>query len=76
MDQLEYLICSQFLKYDIDEEVTGEINIKDCEKALSECKQLSLSTFQIHIVLGLSECDGDGVIEYKPFAKVCADYIR
>jgi hypothetical protein len=27
-------------------------------------------------VLGLSDCDGDGVIQYKEFAAVCAAYIE
>ncbi len=77
MDDLEYMICAQFLKYDIEEDmITNEISIKDAEKALSELKQLNLSIFQIHMILGLSECEGDGIIKYRPFSKVCADYIR
>jgi len=28
------------------------------------------------VLLGLSDCDGDGIVPYKEFAKVCADYIE
>lgn len=28
------------------------------------------------MVLGLSDCDGDGIVQYKEFAKVCAAYIE
>ena len=37
---------------------------------------MNLTSFQIHILLGLSDCDGDGIIQYKEFAKVAALYIE
>lgn len=34
-----------------------------------------MTPFQIHVLLGLSDCDGDSMVEYLPFAKVCVEYI-
>ena len=28
------------------------------------------------MLLGLSDCDGDGVVQYVPYAKVCKDFIE
>ena len=74
MSDLEIYIMKQFAKYDKDD--TGDISIKDCEAALNECKQVNLTTFQIHILLGLSDCDGDGTVPYKQFAAVCKEFIE
>ena len=51
------------------------ITISDAEKALFGCKYLHLTPFQKHILLGLSDCDGDGMIELEPFVKTCVSYI-
>lgn len=59
-----------------DKNQNGTITIADAEKALFACKYLHLTPFQKHILLGLSDCDGDGQIVYKSFAKICVDYIR
>jgi len=34
-----------------------------------------LTPFQIHILIGLSDCDGDGQVPYIEFAKICKEYI-
>lgn len=34
-----------------------------------------MTPFQIHILLGMSDCDGDGIVPYKEFAKVCQEFI-
>ena len=40
------------------------------------CKYLHLTPFQKHILLGLSDCDGDGLIEMEKFVKIVVDYIQ
>ena len=42
---------------------------------MTYCKSLNLTPFQIHVLLGLSDCDGDGMVDYIPFAKKVVDYI-
>ena len=74
MGSLESLIRKEFAREDTDDH--GDITIQQCEESLGRCKKLNLTTFQIHVLLGLSDCDGDGIVPYKEFAKVCADYIE
>ena len=74
LDTLESHIRREMARDDKDDD--GIIQIKDAEKALARCKQINLTSFQIHVVLGLSDCDGDGIIQYKYFAKVAAAYIE
>lgn len=35
-----------------------------------------MTVLQIHVLLGLSDCDGDGIIPYREFSKICAEYIK
>ena len=74
MSELEVYIVKEFAMMDKDD--SGEISIQDCEIALNRCKKINLTTFQIHILLGLSDCDGDGQVPYRQFAKVCKEYIE
>ena len=73
MGHLEALICSEFLKE--DPEHTGNIMIQQCEVALGRLKQLNLTVLQIHILLGFSDCDGDGIVPYKEYSAICSKYI-
>lgn len=73
MDDIEINIRKEFAKYDHDD--TGVISIQDCGEALKKCKQLNLTPFQVHVLLGMSDCDGDGQVPYKEFAAVCKDFI-
>ena len=74
MGELELLIRKEFAKEDTNDE--DQISVKQCEKALQRCKFANLTPFQIHILIGLSDCDGDGMVPYKQFAKICSDYIE
>ena len=74
MSNLELCIRKEFSKEDVD--YNGVLSIREAEMALQRCKQLNLTAFQVQVVLGLSDCDGDGVIQYKEFAAVCAAYIE
>ena len=74
MGELEAKIRCEFAEEDKDDNL--EITVKQCEAALQRCKFVNLTPFQIHILIGLSDCDGDGRVPYGPFAKVCADYIE
>jgi Ca2+-binding EF-hand superfamily protein len=73
MSQLEYHIIKEFAHEDTND--NGEITVLQAEIAMKRCKSLNLTPFQIHTLLGLSDCDGDGMIPYKQFAKVCSTYI-
>ena len=73
MDDLSAYIYKEFRMEDKDD--NGEITIQQCERALHRCKQLNLTPLQIHILLGLSDCDGDGMIPYKQFSLVCKEFI-
>ena len=74
MDELELKILREFQKEDKDD--SKEITVKQCETALQRCKFVNLTPFQIHILIGLSDCDGDGQVPYTQFSKICADYIK
>ena len=74
IDELGSLILKEFIKEDHDH--SGEINLKQAEKALHRCKALNLTPFQIHILLGLSDCDKHSNFDYKEFSKVCVDFIN
>ena len=72
MSDVESEILKEFNKESAD----GIINVKQAENALQRCKFVNLTPFQIHILIGLSDCDGDGIVEALKFAKICADYIE
>ena len=72
--ELEQHIVFEFAKEDRDD--TGEITIQQLGEALRRCKKLNLTPFQIHQVLGLSDCDGDGMVPYRQFARVCKTFIE
>lgn len=74
MSELELQIRKEFARE--DHEDTKMITVKQCEQALQRCKFVNLTPFQIHILIGMSDCDGDGVVPYTKFAKICADYIQ
>mmetsp|Transcript_11577 Transcript_11577/g.17495 ORF Transcript_11577/g.17495 Transcript_11577/m.17495 type:complete len:345 (-) Transcript_11577:439-1473(-) len=74
LSKLEIAILKEFQSYDKDD--SQEISIQDCEAALQRCKQVNLTPFQIHTLLGLSDCDGDGQVNYKPFAAICKEFIE
>lgn len=75
MDEMEKYILMEFGHED-KTDPPGTITIQQCEVALNRCKKLNLTPFQIHILLGFSDCDGDGLVEYTQFATVCKDYIK
>lgn len=62
IDVLHDELLAHFRKFDNG---NGLITIADSEKALMHCKYLHLTPFQKHILLGLSDCDGEGMIEYN-----------
>lgn len=62
MSELELKILKEFQKEDKND--SKEISVKACEKALQRCKFVNLTPFQIHILIGLSDCDGDGQVPY------------
>jgi len=74
MSDLEKFIANQFRKMDKDD--SGELSIRECETALNRCKQLNLTPLQIHCLLGLCDCDGDGQVPYRAFAGICKEYIE
>jgi hypothetical protein len=74
IDELEALILKEFIQEDLHH--SGEINVRQAEKALHRCKALNLTPFQIHTLLGLSDCDKHSNFDYKEFAKVCVDFIN
>lgn len=74
MGDVEAGIRKEFAHEDKDD--NDVITVKQCEVALQRCKFVNLTPFQIHILIGMSDCDGDGFVPYKQFAKICADYIE
>ena len=63
MGELEMKIRQEFAKEDKDD--GDSITVKECERALQRCKFVNLTPFQIHILMGISDCDGDGHVPYK-----------
>ena len=63
MGALETNIVKEFAEEDTDD--SGEITVFQAEAALNRCKSLNLTPFQIHTLLGISDCDGDGQIPYR-----------
>jgi Ca2+-binding EF-hand superfamily protein len=74
MSDLEMYINQEMAMEDKDD--TGVISIQQCGEALRRCKKLNLTPFQVHQVLGLSDCDGDGQVPYKAFSPVCKEFIE
>lgn len=74
MNDLEMYIRQEFAKEDKDD--TGIISVQQCGEALRRCKKLNLTPFQVHQVIGLSDCDGDGNVPYREFAPVCKTFIE
>jgi hypothetical protein len=64
----------EFRKYE-EKPGSGLISIAKAELALLGCKYLHLTPFSKHILLGLSDCDGDGMISFEEFGPVCVEYI-
>jgi Ca2+-binding EF-hand superfamily protein len=73
-DDLHYYIRKELAAF--DKEDTGLISIHDCMGGLQNCKQLNLTPFQLHILMGISDCDGDGMVPYKQFCDAGAKYIQ
>lgn len=71
---LEMTIRLEFAKLDPDDD--GYLTIQQCDTALKHCKKLNLTPFQIHVLLGMSDCDGDGVVAYKEFSKIIEEFIN
>jgi Ca2+-binding EF-hand superfamily protein len=73
MSNIEASIVKEFAHEDTDD--TGEISVLQAEVAMKRCKALNLTPFQLHTLLGISDCDGDGMIPFRQFAKICTEYI-
>lgn len=71
---LEMTIRQEFAKHDPDDD--GYLTIQQCDHALKHCKKLNLTPFQIHVLLGMSDCDGNGIVPYKEFAKIIEEFIN
>lgn len=74
IDNVGYDLRKEFSRYDKDDSKT--ITIHQAQEALQRCKKLSLTPFQIHILMGLSDCDGDGMVPYIKFTEVCVSYVK
>lgn len=74
MDDLEWTIRMEFARLDPDDNKL--LTVQECGEALKRCKKLQLTPFQIHVLLGLSDCDGDGVVDYIEFAPICKEFIE
>jgi Ca2+-binding EF-hand superfamily protein len=74
IDDMGFQIRKEFAREDKND--TGTISIQKCQEALQRCKKLNLTPFQIHILLGMSDCDGDGFVNYIEFVNVCVKYIN
>jgi len=55
---------------------TGKISIIDIQQCLLISKKVNLTPFQIQMLIGLSQPDKDGLVDYKDFASKCKDYIN
>ena len=73
MDKLEEYVVAEMMKEDPG--FTGQINVQDANVALKRCKWLNVTPFQIHVLLGLSECDFEGYFNYRDFAPICKNFI-
>ena len=75
ISSLQTELLFQFRKYE-DKEHPGTISVAQAEQARLKIKTLSLTPFQLHCLLGLSDCDGQGMIDYVPFAKIAVEYVE
>ena len=73
MSDIAMFIRQEFAEADTDK--TGEISIIQCNEALKRCKQIQLTPFQIQVMLGSSNCNGEGMVPYKEYAQVCQEFI-
>ena len=73
-DILEAKIMEMFLKYDDNND--DLILIGTASDCLRECKYLSLTLFQINILLGLTDPNMQGILPFKKFVPLCVDHIQ
>jgi Ca2+-binding EF-hand superfamily protein len=73
MGQIETAIVEEFAREDKDDNKV--ISVRQCEEALKRCKKLNLTPFMVHTLIGMSDCDGDGMVPYRAFARICQEFI-
>ena len=52
------------------------MQISEASELMRACKNLSLTPFQINVILGLSDPDSDGIFDYHKWIPIAAEYIR
>lgn len=73
LDKLTDNLTHEFAIYDTAKK--GTISITDAKKALFSSKHTSLTPFQVFTLIGMSNPDGNGHINYVEFAKKCKSLI-
>ncbi len=73
LDKLPDNLISEFASFDIGKK--GTISITDAKKALFNSKYTSLTPFQVFTLIGMSNPDTNGQVNYVEFAKKCKEMI-
>lgn len=66
MADIEQIIMNEFIERDKLEDgiAQGDVQISESSELMRACKNLSLTPFQINVILGLSDPDEDGNFDY------------
>lgn len=73
LDKLSDNLISEFATYDVSKK--GTISITDVKKALFNSKYTSLTPMQVFTLIGMSQPDSNGQVNYVDFAKKCKELI-
>lgn len=73
LDKIQTQIIQECIKY--DSKSNGKINLLDLRDVLFKSKIITLSPFQIQILMGLTSPDKDGAVNYKAFSYRAKDMI-
>ncbi len=73
LDKLTDNLTLEFAAH--DREKKGLITITDVKKALFNSKYTSLTPFQVFTLIGMSNPDSNGMVNYAEFAKKCKEMI-
>lgn len=73
IDKLQEHLIEEFSR--LDHNQSGKISILDIQRVLLDSKKVNLTPFQIQIIIGQSNPDENGLVNYKEFSFKCKEYI-
>lgn len=73
MDIVDKVVIDECSSVSTDQK---HVTLKQLRDILSSCKQLTLTPFQIAILMGFSKPSKDALVDYTSFAKICKEKVN